>query len=171
MKIKQLKLSTKLWLGFMGLVVFALVSGGVISYYHTYESLKSHGTQTLTNGVFMAKKVMELQQNNFLEGDISLESAKRDVLTYLSSSAGVELGDHGYFVVTDSAGLFLVHPSLTNTHGYDLRDFSDERKYFLKEAIDKAKSGGGFITYKWTYPNSDKMGDKIMYASYYEPWD
>lgn len=56
MKIKQLKLSTKLWLGFMSMVIFALVSSGLISYYHTYASLKEHGTQTLSNAVLMAKK-------------------------------------------------------------------------------------------------------------------
>lgn len=171
MKIKQLKLSTKLWLGFMSMVIFALVSSGLISYYHTYASLKEHGTQTLSNAVLMAKKVLEIQNNDYLDGEISLESAQRDAMKFLSESAGIDLGDHGYFVVSDTNGYIFVHPSIANTGGIDLMDQSDDPKFFLREAIEKAKKGGGFVSFTWTYPDSDVKGEKIMYASYFEPWD
>ena len=169
--LNKIKLSTKLWFWTMGLVISVIIINSVITYYHSYSALEEKSQKILQNAVVMAIDIAEIQHRVYLEGDIDLESAKSDVLKLLSDNHGIDLGKSGYFVVLDSKGKILSHPYLSGQDGYDMRDESRDEVYFVREAIEVAKRGGGFTYFDWHLPSSDKRDQKVIYSLYYEPWD
>jgi len=56
--------------------------------------------------------------------------------------------------------------------GINQTDWTDANgKYIFREFINKAKSGGGWVSYSWRKPGSMNEYPKISYVSYFQPWD
>lgn len=168
---KNLKLSTKLWLWAMGLVVFSMIIFGFVTYARTTEILQEKEVDLLSNSVHIIYQMAEVENQNFIEGVTSLEGAKLNVLKLVNSSEPDHLGELGYYLIMDSKGQMISHPTLSGTDAYSLTDESKEQKAFIREAIEKAKVGGGLTQYQWQYPDRDEIGNKVMYSVYFEPWD
>lgn len=79
----------------------------------------------------------------------------------------------GYVFVNDKNGIVLVHPQNPSLEGKNLINIKDKNGvYFIKELIEKAKAGGGFVKYVWPKTTkNNKEVPKLSYAIYLDKWD
>lgn len=79
----------------------------------------------------------------------------------------------GYVFVFDRNGTNLVHPQNPSLEGKNLINLKDkDGVYIVKELIEKAKGGGGFVRYVWLKTTkNNKEVPKLSYAIYLEKWD
>ena len=94
-----------------------------------------------------------------LAGEMTVAEAKERAREALLSS---RIGPSGYCYVLDSEGSVLIHPE-ADLIDKNLSDFS-----FIKEQI---KIKNGIINYSWRNPGEEKERPKILYMTYFQPWD
>jgi methyl-accepting chemotaxis protein len=84
----------------------------------------------------------------------------------------IYLGENGYPIIYSQDGMEIAHPSLEGTNIWNLREKGKENGMFLAQEQIKAalKEGGGFVTYSWTYPNSQDIGKKITFQKLDPNW-
>ncbi len=99
------------------------------------------------------------QYNDYTNGLITEEAAKNNASKQLLSQL---IGRSGYIYTVNSAGVIQIHPQ-EKLQGADLSTFS-----FIQ--TQKA-ARRGYIEYEWANPGElDKRG-KVLYMTYFEPWD
>lgn len=166
-----IKFSVKIW----GLMIIMVVSATFITSFIGYRvasnALYEKGETILLNAVDMAIEILQLQQEDVLDGALTLEAAQEKAKRLFRKNAGIDLGESGYFSIMDGHALILVHPSIEGTDGSLLRDMSKDRTPFAIMALEVAKKGGGFVEYDWYFSDSGKVDEKILYAKYFEPWN
>lgn len=80
-------------------------------------------------------------------------------------------GIDGYFFAYDESGVNIVHPKQPFRIGQNWWDIQDnDGVYLIRELIEQAKLGGGFVRYRWEKPSSESIGDKISYATFLDKW-
>lgn len=84
----------------------------------------------------------------------------------------INLGEYGYPIVYSLDAFEVAHPSLEGANIWNTQDKSKSNQiYVAREQIRIAQEpNGGFLTYAWTYPGSDKIGDKITYQKLDPNW-
>ncbi len=76
------------------------------------------------------------------------------------------------FWVSDGNGKLLMHPFSSQKVNKNLLNTTDEKgKYFMRDMIKIAKSGGGWMTYHWNKPASELSYEKLSYVNYFSDWD
>ncbi|MEZ8823406.1 cache domain-containing protein [Vibrio amylolyticus] len=81
-------------------------------------------------------------------------------------------GEGGYIFVMNSKGALLSHPnkSLIGVERLDAQDGAGA--YYVKNIVDKALSGGGFVQYQSSFtPVGTLTPDKLSYVSHLPGWD
>ncbi|MDF2548501.1 MAG: mcpC1 [Anaerosolibacter sp.] len=186
MKTKKIKLNltnsirTKLIAMTSLLLILPLLVAGLVSYRISTTELNKKGEVILKNSVKQALQLIDAKQQEVNMGTITLAEAQEDVKIYLLGkmdsegkrqiNKNINLGEHGYFVVYDESGLEVAHPSLEGKNVWDVEDKSGSGFKLVQEQIKSAKSGGGFVYYTWTLPNSDQVGEKISYQEKDPHW-
>jgi methyl-accepting chemotaxis protein len=66
-------------------------------------------------------------------------------------------------------GVEAAHPSLEGKNVLETKD-KKNGSFFVKEQIKIANNGGGYLTYWWTLPNSEKVSEKITYQKADPNW-
>lgn len=69
--------------------------------------------------------------------------------------------DDLFIFMLDMNGQCYAHFNLVGKNLFELKDA--DGKYFVKEQIDVAKKGGGWVDYKWTHPTTKKIAQKTSY--------
>jgi len=64
-----------------------------------------------------------------------------------------------------------MHPSLEGVDVWEVEEKGDTGFKFVQEQIRIGMSGGGFLRYAWTLPNSEEIAHKISYQEYDPDWD
>lgn len=84
----------------------------------------------------------------------------------------INLGEYGYPIVYSLDGFEVAHPSLEGANIWNTQEKSkDNPVYVAREQIRIAQEpNGGFLTYAWTYPGSEQIGDKITYQRLDPNW-
>ncbi len=79
----------------------------------------------------------------------------------------------GYIFIYTFDGINIADPILKYNAGKNLIDFKDPNgKLVIKELIDiSQKKDGGFVNYVWNKPITNKLTDKISYATSFKPWN
>jgi EAL domain-containing protein (putative c-di-GMP-specific phosphodiesterase class I)/GGDEF domain-containing protein len=156
---------------------------GLSSFFIAQHSLNQKGRQILENSVQQALTVIEIEYENSQKGfktqAQAQEDAKISLLGPLQADGRrlidnhIDLGENGYFIIYDSLGNEVMHPSLEGQNVWDTTDSTDSDRYIVREQIDLAKGHpeGGFMTYNWNLLNSDQVGQKYAYGLYFEEWD
>ncbi len=81
-------------------------------------------------------------------------------------------GDTYYFNVYDTNYRMLMHPFRKELIGQDMKDFrTDDGVRVYYDQIGMARLGGGFVSYQWAKPGTDKVVEKVAYAGMYAPWN
>lgn len=84
----------------------------------------------------------------------------------------IGFGDLGYFFIYDTSGNTISlppDPALEGTNRWDLQD--SEGTYLLREFVNLAGSGGGFLDYVYENPSTKEKEGKISYAEMIEGTD
>ena len=108
-------------------------------------------------------------QDHVDAGELMLEEAKK---TFMAQAAKVRYdGEIGYFLVINPRGITLMHGVLPDLVGKDLSDSKDANGvYFVREELKEGqKPEGGFTSFLWPKPGSDKPVDKLAF-SHKLPW-
>jgi len=137
------------------------VKRGVISLEEAQEQVKTYilGKATETG------KTIEVIYNQ--NGDKkTIKEIKRPINKELL------LGKNGYSIVYSQDGMEIAHPSLEGNNIWNLKEKGKtDGVYVVREQIKAGlKPGGDFVTYSWTMPNSDTIGEKITFQRLDPNW-
>ena len=178
-KTKGLPIKTKLILVMILLLSIPVLVLGLVSYYVARAELENSGKVLLKNSVEMTLQVIDSNQKLVDQGKLSLDDAQERVREYMLSekqadgtrkiNQNLSLGKSGYLLAYTQDGVEAAHPSL---EGKSVLDYKDKKTgaLFVKDQIKVANDGGGYLTYWWTLPNSDKISDKITYQKTDPHW-
>ncbi len=103
----------------------------------------------------------------------SKEEIKEDIRTALN---GLKFfNGRGYvFIMTVKSGVWEMLPPDTSREGKSAIGNKDDKKEDIFNKIKKAalaKKEGSHVRYRWYFPGTNKMGDKISFVRYFEPYD
>ncbi|WOV83744.1 methyl-accepting chemotaxis protein [Sporosarcina jeotgali] len=174
----KMKIRTKLILISAILLVIPSLVIGLSGYTLAKNSLNDIGSQGLKNDVSLAIDVLESLQEQVDKGAISLkeaqEVAKEKLIGPLQEDgtriveSEVDMGEHGYFFVLGDDGKALAHPV---KEGEDLSGSkTKDGMMTTMETIKTAQEGGGFLTFDFAVPGTDKVAPKIVYAQVFPQW-
>ncbi len=171
----------KLILTIFVLLLLSTMTVGVTAFVIAHESLDKKGQDILKNSVVQAIQLIDSEYGKVQFGDMLEDTAKeriKEALVGTKNQDGtrnlnhaINLGENGYMIIYDDAGTEVMHPNLEGQNVWNVTDIARTNHYLVREQIKAAKAGGGFVTYNWTYPNSDKYGEKISYCAYYDNWN
>ncbi len=177
----KIGLRSKLILSGAVLLIVPMFIISTISYFQATSALDSKGETILKNAVVEAMMMIELQKEAVDSGATDLEEAQEHIKTLLLGPKDAEgkrpinkrfdLGENGYFVILSPDGTEILHPSLEGQNVWDAEDKSGSGNKLVQDQIETAMNGGGFTTYAWTLPNSESIGDKIVYQEYDPDWE
>lgn len=93
-----------------------------------------------------------------VESNLMTEEEAKDLINAIIKNQTVGLS--GYIYVINSSGVLQVHPFL---EGYDAKDNT-----FIKAQLEKKE---GYLEYESENPFDSVPRKKVVYMSYFEPWD
>ena len=177
-----LSFSGKLILFFIILLSISSLIIGITGYLVAKNELNRKGSQILKNSVVQALDFIESEHSKILSGIASKidtqERIKEKLIGPLDTVTGtrsinnnINLGENGYFIIYDSFGNEIMHPTLEGQNVYNVKSFDSDEHYLVREQIETGMSGGGFVYYSWMLPHSGRVSKKISYCMYYAPWD
>lgn len=155
-----------------------LLAMGVVAAWvaHQAEVLTEQQAQLIEEQLLAAKRT-ELQNYAAVAfGALSpLLSAEGDELANQARAKAVlgstRYGEDGYFFVYDQHGTCLVHPTMPELVGRDLRGIRDSRgRPLIPNLIDTARQGGGFQRYAWSKPSAREVVEKMSFVRLLPRW-
>lgn len=169
---KKLMLITISLLIIPGLII------GISAFVSSKENLNKAGEEKLKNGVKMGLLIIDSLNQQVESGSLTLEEAQEQAREYLIGpkkadgirefTNEIDLGENGYFSGYDEEGNDVIHYSDEGDNSWDVTDKNGG--LFVQEQIKIGQNGGGFTTYVWTLPNSDRLGEKISYTELDPNW-
>lgn len=162
------------------LLLLPLIITGLTSYEISKTKLNEKGQVILKNSVRQAIQLIQSKQEEVKSGSLTYAAAQEQVKEYLigeksadgkrTINKNIDLGDNGYIFILDEKGNALGHLALEGQNMWETEDKSGNGFKFIQEQIKRAQDGGGFVTYAWSLPNSEKIGMKITYQEMDENW-
>lgn len=159
------------------LIVPSLIIG-LSSYITAKSHLNEVGTTGIKNNVMSALNMIAVLNDDVQNGTLTLKEAQSKAAEKLvgpmladgtrALENRVDMGEYGYYFVLDEDGNAIVHPTLEGQNLYDSQ--APDGMYTTKETIEAAKNGGGFVTFDFELPNSEKISPKIVYAEMDPAW-
>lgn len=161
------------------LLILPVLALGGISYSVAKGELEGGGKTLLKNSVEMTLQVIATNQSLVDQGKLTLEEAQENVRVYMLGTKQADgtrplnknltLGKSGYLFAYTQEGIEAAHPSL---EGKNIMDAVDKKNGipFVKQQIELANKGGGYLSYWWTLPNSEEVSEKITYQKTDPHW-
>ncbi|WP_431811667.1 methyl-accepting chemotaxis protein [Lysinibacillus sp. FW12] len=165
----------------LAIIVILISTGlvGTVNYIVVKGELDQVGQQSLKNGTLGILNLIEQLDAQVQNGKLTLEEAQESARTQIvgkkvednkrSIDNPVKYGDNFYFYTFQDNGLVETHPSL---EGQDISDLqTEDGRYFVREMIEAAKAGGGYVRYDWAIPsNPEVVAPKITYVEMDKHW-
>jgi cytochrome c len=107
-----------------------------------------------------AKEIVALVE----KAAVLIESKGKAAFPEFKKKGGEWFTGETYIFIADMNGTFLMHPTnpeLETTSGLDLKDANG--KIFMREFIEAAKKGSGWVDYMWPKPGEKKPSKKLSY--------
>lgn len=152
---------------------------GMKSYLVAKQELNEQGKILLKNSVEMTLQCIEDKQKDVNSGKITLAEAQEEIRVFMlgkKSTDGtrpinknINLGKNGYLLAYTQEGIEAAHPSLEGKNVWEAKD-KKTGFYLVQDQIKIANNGGGYLTYWWTLPDSEKIGPKITYQKTDPHW-
>ncbi|QTD42914.1 methyl-accepting chemotaxis protein [Sporosarcina sp. Te-1] len=154
-------------------ILLPLLGVGIVNYVIAKQELDQVGRLGLENGTYAILDLISILDNNVKNGNLTLEEAQeiaREKIIGKRNSAGnrsitnpAKYGENFYFYAITKDGYLEAHPSMEGDTIFDYQ--TDDGRYFIREVIEKAQDGGGFVKYDWPTPsNPDITAPKITYS-------
>ncbi|GAB4184127.1 MAG: hypothetical protein Kow00100_24740 [Geothermobacteraceae bacterium] len=168
--MKHLKIATKIWLIVASLTLFSMVAvlGGRTAVSRVRTEALNQVDQLMHESYRQELKALvdsaALSYAAALERGAS-ETEIRAKLQQLNNPVRFFDNKSGYFFIYDLKGVCQSLPPKRQLEGKSLYDLKDKNGTFLvRELIEKAKSGGGFVSYVWPKPPANDDKPKLSYA-------
>ncbi len=180
--LSRLSIRPRLIVTISALTIFALFLCGSTIYQLVHKTVRENIEKELTNTtramVSMVQATINASVRNHLKAiaDKDLEIVNIIYQEYLSGKIsekeareratkllmGQKIGSTGYVYCLNSTGSVVVHPE-KKLIGSDVTDFA----FVRQQVADKE----GFIEYEWANPGEKEQREKVLYMTYFEPWD
>lgn len=155
----------------LSLIIVLLMIAGVFIF--EFDSFADH----IHNGVkemllnLERDRIQNVVEITALELAKEYQQQKKDLSTknlreYIADqNAKVRFGDAGYFFVYDYKGDTISLPTDRSKEGTNRLNLQDsEGKYILKNLVEVAEDGGGFVDYIYLNPNTGQKEKKFAYV-------
>ncbi|WP_141904551.1 methyl-accepting chemotaxis protein [Lysinibacillus sp. Y5S-8] len=160
-------------------ILISTVLVGTVNYIVVKGELDQVGRQSLKNGTLGILELIAQLDAQVQKGNITLEEAQESARTQIvgkrvednkrSIDNPVKYGDNFYFYAFQDNGIVETHPSLEGQNIADLQ--TEDGRYFVREMIEAAKAGGGYVRYDWALPSTPEIvAPKITYVEMDEHW-
>ncbi|MEK3729273.1 methyl-accepting chemotaxis protein [Lysinibacillus sp. FSL W8-0953] len=160
-------------------ILISTVLVGTVNYIVVKGELDQVGRQSLKNGTLGILELIAQLDAQVQKGNITLEEAQESARTQIvgkrvednkrSIDNPVKYGDNFYFYAFQDNGMVETHPSLEGQNITDLQ--TEDGRYFVREMIEAAKAGGGYVRYDWALPSTPEIvAPKITYVEMDEHW-
>ncbi|WP_083516122.1 methyl-accepting chemotaxis protein [Alicyclobacillus sendaiensis] len=171
-------LKVKLLAMTLSLLVLPSLIIGLSGYIITAHQLSQAGKIQLKQDVLHVIALINEANKQVKSGKLSIASAqemvKEEVLGPKEANGhrpinpGFKIGRYGYIFAINDRAVELMHPTLEGKDIWDLK--SIDGKMVGQELVRLADKGGGYLTYMWPYPNSNRVGEKIVYVQKDPSW-
>ncbi|WP_325893617.1 methyl-accepting chemotaxis protein [Grimontia sp. NTOU-MAR1] len=155
------------------ILVAIILSAMVIPIYlfasQNYQALMEYKKDETKVLVESGHSLIEYHYNRYKNGDITEQEAKQAALDAI---AALRYDQGNYFWINDSQPAMVLHPIKPELNGKDLSQFEDKagNRLFVEMASTAKRSGGGFVDYFWSKPDSDVPVQKSSYVKLFQPW-
>jgi methyl-accepting chemotaxis protein len=117
-----------------------------------YKRSLKYSVQTLATGLAAAVKEAKA------EGGDTIKALRHTIQP-------VRYGSKGYYFIYDTQGYNVAHPLRSDFHGKHRIGTKDKLgNPYIRQLVDKAKNGGGFVTYWFNKPGEPEPSPKLAYA-------
>lgn len=165
----------------LAIIVILLSTGlvGAVNYIVVKGELDQVGRNSLKNGTLGILELIAQLDTQVQNGKLTLKEAQESARTQIvgkkiednkrSIDNPVKYGDNFYFYAFQDSGMVETHPSLEGKNISDLQ--TEDGRYFVREMIEAANAGGGYVRYDWALPsNPDIVAPKITYVEKDKHW-
>jgi cytochrome c len=115
----------------------------------------AHAAGTAAEAQSLVEKAMKFYEQNGQE---------KAIAAFNDSNGEFVKGDL-YIFMFNYDGLTLAHGTNPKLIGKNVGDLKDANgKLFVQEFLQKVKSGGGWVDYQWTNPETKKIQDKSSFV-------
>lgn len=165
----------------LAIIVILLSTGlvGTVNYMVVKGELDQVGRDSLKNGTLGILELIAQLDTQVQNGKLTLEEAQESARTQIvgnkiednkrSIDNPVKYGDNFYFYAFQDSGIVETHPSLEGQNISDLQ--TEDGRYFVREMIEAANAGGGYVRYDWALPsNPEIVAPKITYVEKDKHW-
>ncbi|WP_050466027.1 methyl-accepting chemotaxis protein [Herbaspirillum chlorophenolicum] len=167
--MSQLSFSKKLWLPLV-LSLIALFAISIFSAVTMRNIRLEERKNDLTNIGQTALSLVKGYGAQADSGALSKEEAQKRAIAAVKS---IRYGTDGYFSVSTSKQIIVMHPIKPELDGKDLSNFKDPAGTLLFVEISKAGASpeGGFVNYLWPKVGASAPVPKTSFVVAYRPWD
>jgi methyl-accepting chemotaxis protein len=167
--MNQLSFSKKLWLPLI-LSLIALLAISVFSAVMVRNIRLEERKNDLTNIGQTALSLVKSYAALADSGALPKEEAQKRAMAAIKS---IRYGTDGYFSISTSNQVIVMHPIKPELDGKDLTNLKDPAGNQLFVEISKAgaKPDGGFVHYLWPKVGASEPVAKTSFVVAYKPWD
>ena len=165
----KLSFKQRLWAPLV-ISLIALLAISIFNAYQAHNIRLEERKKDLINVAQVAMSTIKEYGDLAKNGTMSKEEAQKTALARVKM---MRYGTDGYFSVSNSAAVTIMHPIKPELNGKDLTNFKDPagNQVFVNISKAAASPQGGFINYIWPKVGSPDPVPKTSYAFRYEPWD
>ena len=105
-------------------------------------------------------------RTEYAEGRIGREEALKMITDQVRKLVFEDRIQPNYLFMSSYDGTMLVQPYQPDLEGSDQWDLTDTKgKYIIRELVEQAKTGSGYVTYSYYPPGTDRIYPKISYVT------
>ena len=165
--LNSIPIKTKIFI-LVGIIMLVFFVQQMIIAHQQYNEMINAKETELLHLVESAVSIAEEQKKLADDGNISVEEAKQIALNELRSIAYDKIN---YIFVYKYDGTRLAYRPVAETEGKNYLNLKDQNGVMvIKDLIDVAKKGGGFVKYNWD-KGSKKNVPKTSYADAIDDWE
>ena len=133
------------------------------------EDMEASKRQELRNYLELAKtSIQHIYEQPGSANDPEVQQQAWDILRQLRFD---DSGSEGYLFAYTTEGVSVMHGVNSALEGRNLWGFQDPNgTYLIRELIEAARNGGGYVPYGWKHPETGNVAPKLGYAEMLPKW-
>lgn len=165
LNLLRIKQKLALVLGISALSLLAAVAIGAVILHQKMYSDREHETRQM---VELAISAVRYWHDKELSGDLSEGEAQASAIAAVRA---LRYGEDGYFSINSYDGVTVLHANRPDLEGKQRLDVTDSDGVpHVRLQIERARSGGGFIEFRFPRLGSVTPVPKLLYSAAFAPW-
>ena len=125
---------------------------------------------SVRNAVELAHGIAAHFHNEVAEGDLERSTAQQYAMETIKD---LRYPPNGYIWIHNSSLRMIMHPTITELDGNNLKGFTDATGFALFERMVELtdSQASGYVSYMWPKPGEGKPSPKLSYVKKFEPWE